>query len=113
MAIKVYGDDFDAMEKSAQQVLAVLQGIPGAADAKAEQTEGLPVMTVDIDHRSPVTASSPCTMQEVVEAAMGGREAGQVFEGDRRFDLVVRLPDALRGKIDTPAVGGFRFRFRK
>jgi cobalt-zinc-cadmium resistance protein CzcA len=102
VAIKVYGDDFDAMEKSAQQVLAVLQGIPGAADAKAEQTEGLPVMTVDIDRAAIARYGlSVHDVQEVVAVAMGGREAGQVFEGDRRFDLVVRLPDALRGKIDT------------
>jgi len=101
VAVKVYGDDFDSMEKTAQQVLAVLQGIPGAADAKAEQTEGLPVMTVDIDRTAIARYGlSVHDVQEVVAVAMGGREAGQVFEGDRRFDLVVRLPDALRGKID-------------
>jgi cobalt-zinc-cadmium resistance protein CzcA len=101
VAVKVYGDDFDSMEKTAQQVLAVLQAIPGAADAKAEQTEGLPVMTVDIDRAAIARYGlSVHDVQEVVAVAMGGREAGQVFEGDRRFDLVVRLPDALRGEID-------------
>ncbi|MFO0492101.1 MAG: efflux RND transporter permease subunit, partial [bacterium] len=101
VAVKVYGDDFDSMEKTAQQVLTVLQGIPGVADAKAEQTEGLPVMTVDIDRAAIARYGlSVHDVQEVVAVAMGGREAGQVFEGDRRFDLVVRLPDALRGKID-------------
>ncbi|MFO0836204.1 MAG: CusA/CzcA family heavy metal efflux RND transporter [Phycisphaerales bacterium] len=101
VAVKVYGDDFDPMEKVAQQVLAVLQSIPGVADAKAEQTEGLPVMTVDIDREAIARYGlSVHDVQEVVAVAMGGREAGQVFEGDRRFDLVVRLPDALRGKID-------------
>ncbi|MGH7130518.1 MAG: efflux RND transporter permease subunit [Phycisphaerales bacterium] len=102
VAVKVYGDDFDSMEKSAQQILTVLQSIPGAADAKAEQTEGLPVMTVDIDRAAIARYGlSVHDVQEVVAVAMGGREAGQVFEGDRRFDLVVRLPDALRGKIDV------------
>ncbi len=102
VAVKVYGDNFDSMEKTAQQVLATLQGIPGAADAKVEQTEGLPVMTVDID-RAAIARYGLAVhdVQEVVAVAMGGREAGQVFEGDRRFDLVVRLPDALRGRIDT------------
>ncbi len=101
VAVKVYGDDFDAMEKTARQVLAVLQGVAGAADAKAEQTEGLPVMTVEIDRGAIARYGlSVHDVQEVVSVAMGGREAGQVFEGDRRFDLVVRLPDATRGRID-------------
>jgi cobalt-zinc-cadmium resistance protein CzcA len=101
VAVKVYGDDFDSMESTAQQVLTTLQGIPGAADVKAEQTEGLPVLTVDIDRVAIARYGlSVHDVQEVVAVAMGGREAGQVFEGDRRFDLIVRLPDALRGKID-------------
>jgi len=102
VAIKVYGDDFASMQKSAAEVLAVLQAIPGAADAKVEQTEGLPVMTVVPDRavlaRYGLNVSD---VQDVVAVAMGGREAGLVFEGDRRFDLVVRLPDALRGKVDV------------
>ncbi|MFO0875650.1 MAG: CusA/CzcA family heavy metal efflux RND transporter [Phycisphaerales bacterium] len=102
VAVKVYGDDFDSMEKTAQRVLAVLQGIPGAADAKSEQTEGLPVMTVAIDRAAIARYGlSVAEVQAVVSVAMGGADAGQVFEGDRRFDLVVRLPDSLRGKIDT------------
>jgi len=101
VAVKVYGDDFAAMQKSAAEVLAVLQTIPGVADAKVEQTEGLPVMTVEPNRavlaRYGLNLSD---VQDVVAAAMGGREAGLVFEGDRRFDLVVRLPDALRGNVD-------------
>ena len=101
VAVKVYGDDFASMQKTASEVLAALQGIAGVADAKVEQTEGLPVMTVDPDRavlaRYGLNLSD---VQDVVAVAMGGREAGLVFEGDRRFDLVVRLPDALRGKVD-------------
>jgi cobalt-zinc-cadmium resistance protein CzcA len=89
------------MKKTADTVLSTLQGIAGVADAKVEQTEGLPVMTVDPDRavlaRYGLNLSD---VQDVVAVAMGGREAGLVFEGDRRFDLVVRLPDALRGKVD-------------
>ncbi|MCC6970253.1 MAG: CusA/CzcA family heavy metal efflux RND transporter [Phycisphaerales bacterium] len=104
VAVKVYGDDFGAMERTAQRVLAVLRGIPGAADAKAEQTEGLPVVTVGIDREAISRFGlSVHEVQEVVAVAMGGRRAGQVFEGDRRFDVVVRLADALRGKPDTLA----------
>jgi len=101
VAVKVYGDDFTSMQETANKVLSTLQGIAGAADAKVEQTEGLPVMTVDPDRavlaRYGLNLSD---VQDVVAVAMGGREAGLVFEGDRRFDLVVRLPDALRGKVD-------------
>jgi cobalt-zinc-cadmium resistance protein CzcA len=102
VAIKVYGDDFDKMQQTAEQILDVLQGIRGAADAKVEQTAGLPVLTVDIDRDAVARYGlSMADVQDVVAAAMGGREAGLVFEGDRRFDLVVRLPEELRGKLQT------------
>ncbi|MFO0831452.1 MAG: CusA/CzcA family heavy metal efflux RND transporter [Phycisphaerales bacterium] len=101
VAVKVYGDDFASMEQSARSVLAVLQTIPGAADAKAEQTEGLPVMTIDIDRGALSRYGlSVHDVQEVVAVAIGGRGAGQVFEGDRRFDLIVRLPDAMRSRLN-------------
>ena len=101
VAVKVYGDDFASMQKSAAAVLAALQSVPGAADAKMEQTEGLPVMTVEPDRAALARYGlSVADVQDVVAAAMGGREAGLVFEGDRRFDLMVRLPDALRGNPD-------------
>jgi cobalt-zinc-cadmium resistance protein CzcA len=113
VAVKVYGDDFASMQRTAAEVLGVLQGIPGAADAKVEQTEGLPVMTVVPDRAALARYGlNVSDVQEVVAVAMGGRQAGQVFEGDRRFDLVVRLPDALRGdfgmleRLPIPLPGG-------
>ncbi|MBI5762586.1 MAG: CusA/CzcA family heavy metal efflux RND transporter [Planctomycetes bacterium] len=102
VAIKVYGDDFEEMRQTAEQIAGALRGIPGAADVKVEQTTGLPVMTVDMDR--PAIARyglNVAEVQDVVAAAMGGREAGLVFEGDRRFDLIVRLPETLRGRVDT------------
>ncbi|NUQ51744.1 MAG: CusA/CzcA family heavy metal efflux RND transporter [Phycisphaerales bacterium] len=102
VAIKVYGDDFEKMQATAQQILTVLQSIPGAADAKVEQTEGLPMMTVNIDREAISRYGlSISDVQDVVAVAMGGKEAGIVFEGDRRFDLVVRLPDSIRAQIDA------------
>jgi cobalt-zinc-cadmium resistance protein CzcA len=102
VAVKVYGDDFDSMGRTALQILAVLQSIPGAADAKMEQTEGLPVMTVEIDRLAIARYGlSVADVQDVVAVAMGGAEAGQVFEGDRRFDLIVRLPDELRSRLSV------------
>ncbi len=102
VAVKVYGDDFTKMGATAQQIAAALQSIPGAADVKVEQTEGLPVMTVDIDRAAIARYGLNIQdVQDVVAAAIGGKEAGQVFEGDRRFDLFVRLPDSMRGKMDA------------
>ncbi|RIK63148.1 MAG: CusA/CzcA family heavy metal efflux RND transporter [Planctomycetota bacterium] len=102
VAVKVFGDDFDAMRKTANDILALLQQVPGVADAKVEQTTGLPVLTIDIDRAAIARYGLNVTdVQDVVAAAIGGREAGQVFEGDRRFDLVVRLPEQIRGRMDA------------
>lgn len=102
VAVKVYGDDFESMTQTAQQVLAAIQSVPGAADTKMEQVEGLPVMTVDIDRAAIARYGlNVSDVQSVVAAAMGGAHSGLVFEGDRRFDLVVRLPDEIRSQIDA------------
>jgi len=105
VAIKVYGNDFDEMRRTADEILAVLQDISGVADAKVEQTTGLPVMTIDTD-RSAIAryGIDVADVQDVVAIAIGGREAGQVFEGDRRIDLVVRLPEEVREDIAGLAV---------
>ncbi len=100
VAVKLYGDDFDKLTPTAQAIAEVLQGIPGAADVKAEQTQGLPVMSVAIDRAAIARHGlNVADVQDVIAVAIGGREAGLVFEGDRRFDLVVRLPDDIRRDI--------------
>jgi len=104
VAIKVYGDDFAAMRASAGRILAVLQTIPGAADARVEQTSGMPVLTVEIDRGAIARYGlNVADVQDVVAVAIGGRAAGLVFEGDRRFDVVVRLPEGLRADPATLA----------
>ncbi|SUS03297.1 Nickel-cobalt-cadmium resistance protein NccA [uncultured Defluviicoccus sp.] len=102
VAIKLYGDDLDAMSASAGRIAAILQSIPGAADVKAEQTAGFPTLDVQFDRDA--IARYGLTLEEVtdtVASAMAGREAGIVFEGDRRFDVVVRLPNAVRDNLDA------------
>ena len=100
VAVKVYGDDFSAMELTARKISNILGGIQGAADVRVEQTTGLPLMEVSIDRDVIARVGLGVSdVQDVVAAAMGGRAAGLVFEGDRRFDLVVRLPDELREDI--------------
>lgn len=97
VAVKVYGDEFEQMQKTAAQIVSVLQSVPGAADVKAEQTDGLPALNIQIDRQAIARLGlSVADVQDVISIAVGGREAGQVFEGDRRFDLVVRLPDDVR-----------------
>ena len=102
VAVKVYGDDFDAMQTTAAAIAQVLQSVPGAADVKVEQTTGLPILSVLIDRAAIARYGlNVADVQDVVAIAMGGREAGLVFEGDRRFPLMVRLPEAC-ARISTP-----------
>src|SRR3546814_17090455 len=73
-----------------------LNGVAGAADVQLEQTTGLPLMTVTPDRAALARYGlSVAAVQDAVSIAMGGAVAGQVFEGDRRFDIVVRLPEEL------------------
>lgn len=102
IGIKIFGDDLDTLLRLAQQVQSVIQPIKGAADVKSEQVSGLPVLTVKIDRpalsRYGISVSD---VQGLVEIAVGGKDVGKVFEGDRRFDIVVRLPESLRGDIEA------------
>jgi heavy metal efflux system protein len=101
VAVKVYGDDFAQMQETAAAVARTLQSIPGAADVRVEQTSGLPVMQVRIDRAAAARYGlNVADVQDVVAIAVGGREAGLVFEGDRRFPLMVRLPEDLRRNDD-------------
>ncbi|MGE3539168.1 MAG: efflux RND transporter permease subunit [Candidatus Tectimicrobiota bacterium] len=104
VAVKVYGDDFAAMQTTAAALARVLQHVPGAADVKVEQTTGLPILSVLIDRAAIARYGLHVKdVQDVVAIAMGGREAGLVFEGDRRFPLVVRLPESQRQNLDALA----------
>ena len=102
VGVKIFGDDLDTLLRLAGQVQAVVQGIRGAADAKTEQVTGLPVMTVKLNR--PALARygiSAADVQAAVEIAVGGKNAGLLFEGDRRFEIVVRLPEHLRVDVDA------------
>ncbi len=102
VALKVFGDDLDVLLANGEEIAEVLEKIPGAADVKVEQISGLPVLTVMIDRpRISRYGLNVADVQEVVEVAVGGKEAGQVFEGDRRFDLLVRLPERLREDLEA------------
>jgi cobalt-zinc-cadmium resistance protein CzcA len=102
VAVKVFGDDMDVLNAEAAKIAATLQGIKGAAEVKVEQTTGLPMLTVAIDRsRAARYGLNASDIQETLATALGGKEAGTMFEGDRRFDIVVRLPETLRGDLDA------------
>ncbi|MBT5633724.1 MAG: CusA/CzcA family heavy metal efflux RND transporter [Nitrospina sp.] len=101
VAVKVFGDDLDKLLELADEIEHVLADIPGASDVKVEQVTGLPVLTVEMDRPAMARLGiNVVDVQEVVEIAVGGKNSGQVFEGDRRFDLIVRLSEDLRTNID-------------
>jgi heavy metal efflux system protein len=101
IAVKVFGDDTEVLAEVGQQIEQVLSGVPGAADTKLEQTTGLPLLTIKLKKEEMARLGvNVADVQDVIEVAFGGKAVGQVFEGDRRFDIVVRLPEALRSNLD-------------
>ncbi|MGK2951218.1 MAG: efflux RND transporter permease subunit [Thiobacillus sp.] len=102
VAVKVYGDNLDQLTRLASRVERVMRSVPGAEDVKAEQVTGLPLLTITPDPAALARYGlNPGDVQETVATAIGGSVAGQLIEGDRRFDLVVRLPESQR---QDPAV---------
>ncbi|HAJ03699.1 MAG TPA: CusA/CzcA family heavy metal efflux RND transporter, partial [Brevundimonas sp.] len=97
LAVMVYGDDFGTLQRVADQVASSLRETTGAADVRVEQASGLPTLTVSVDRIAAASYGlSAADVSEAVSAGIGGAEAGTIFEGDRRFDVVVRLPEAAR-----------------
>ncbi len=102
VAVKVFGDNMEVLEETGQAVEKVLATVTGAADVKLEQTTGLPLMTIHLKRDALARYGlNIADVQEVIEIALGGKTAGEVFEGDRRFDLAVRLPENLRTDIEA------------
>ena len=102
VAVKLFGDDMAVLNATAAKISAVLGTIPGATGVKVEQTSGLPMLTVDIDRSKTARYGlNVADVQETIATAIGGKEAGTLFEGDRRFDIVVRLPENLRNDLDA------------
>ncbi len=105
LGIKVFGDDLDQLVTSANQILQAVNKVQGAADTKVEQVTGLPTLSV-IPNRTALAryGLNVVELQDWVAAAIGGTSAGILYEGDRRFELIVRLPETLRRDLDKLAV---------
>ena len=104
LAVKVFGDDFEALIEIGEAVEQVVSSVDGAADVSVEQTTGLPVLTVVPDREAIARYGLDIAqVQELVSTALGGAVASQLYEGDRRFDIVVRLDEDLREDPDALA----------
>jgi cobalt-zinc-cadmium resistance protein CzcA len=102
ISVKVFGDEFSPMLRAANQIAAILKRLEGAADVKVEEAQGLPILEIRIDKAEIARRGlSFSDVQDVIGIAIGGSAAGLVFQGDRRFQIIVRLPDALRGDVDA------------
>ncbi|ONG37149.1 cation transporter [Alkanindiges hydrocarboniclasticus] len=97
VGVKIFGDDMQVLNQQAEIIAAKLRQINGAADVKVEQTSGLPLLTVEIKRdAAALYGLSSQQIQDTVAAAIGGTVAGQILQGDRRFDLVIRQSDQMR-----------------
>ncbi|MNS18093.1 Cobalt-zinc-cadmium resistance protein CzcA [compost metagenome] len=114
VAVKLYGEDLDVLAQTANRIAGVVQKVPGAREVNVEQVEGQTYLNIRINRQALARyGSSVNHVQEVIEGAIGGRSVGQVIEGQRRFDIMVKLPEANRGSveairnllIDTPGGG--------
>ncbi|WP_051054020.1 efflux RND transporter permease subunit [Fibrella aestuarina] len=102
IAVKIYGEDLAILFAKANQAAASMKSIPGVADIKVEQISGLPQMLVTYNRpRLAQYGVSVASLNRVLKAAFAGETAGVVFEGEKRFDLVVRLDSTYRQTIDN------------
>lgn len=102
VAVKVFGDDMQIMNATAEAIFKVLSSTRGGEDVKVEQTTGLPMLTINIDRQEIARLGvNVADVQEVISIAMNGREATALFKGDRRFEIVIRLPEEERVDVET------------
>ncbi len=102
VAVKIFGDDLAVLRDNAKKVESVLKGIEGASDVKTEQSSGLSTLQIKVNREQVARYGiNVADVQDVVSLAVGGKQAGLFFEGDKRFDIVVRLPESLREKLEV------------
>ncbi|WP_319245204.1 efflux RND transporter permease subunit [uncultured Propionivibrio sp.] len=102
VAIKVFGDDLDLLRKKAEEIARLAQTIPGAEDLRVERISGQQYLTIDIDRQAIARFGlNASDIHDVIEIAIGGKEAVQIFEGERRFSGIVRLPERFRNDVES------------
>ncbi|MCZ6632376.1 MAG: CusA/CzcA family heavy metal efflux RND transporter [bacterium] len=104
LAVKLFGDDLDVLKERADEIASVVGSIRGAADVQVDQVSGTPQLLIQVDRQAIARYGiNVSDVQEVIAAAVGGEEAGQIFEGIRRFDILVRFAEVYR---NTPEAIG-------
>jgi cobalt-zinc-cadmium resistance protein CzcA len=102
VAIKLFGDDLDTLVTHADRIASVVRKVPGAREVNVERVQGQTYLNIHIDRQALARyGSSVSHVQELIEAAIGGRAVGELIDGQRRFDIMVRLPEARRGSIEA------------
>jgi cobalt-zinc-cadmium resistance protein CzcA len=102
IAVKIFGDEFEPMLRAANEVAANLRAVRGAVDVRVEQAGGLPVLEIKVDKSAIARRGlSVSAVHDVIGAAVGGQEAGVIFEGDRSFEIIVRLPENVRADLEA------------
>ncbi len=97
VGIKIFGDDMQTLNQEAEKIAEKLKKIKGASEVKVEQTDGLPVLNIDIDHALAAQYGlSVKSIQDLVATSIGGQNVGEILQGDRRFDFVIRLDESMR-----------------
>ncbi|MCE0722903.1 CusA/CzcA family heavy metal efflux RND transporter [Legionella resiliens] len=102
VAVKVFGDDMNTLREIAESISTQLKEVPGAADVKVEQVSGLPLLTIEINRDTLARYGlQAAAVQDAIVIATGGKKGGELFDGDKRFDLIVRLPESLRSSPEV------------
>ncbi len=102
IAIKLFGEDLETLKEKAEEIAKVVTKIEGAADVKVEQVTGLPQLQIRVDRNKIARYGiNVADVNQIIETAIGGKSAGEVFEGERRFDLVVRFRESARSDVDV------------
>ena len=102
IAIKLFGDDMEILKEKAEEIARVVATVKGVADLRVEQVAGQPYLTVDIDRNKIARYGiNVADIQEIIETAIGGKAATEVFEGDKRFQVILRFPEEKRNSSET------------
>jgi cobalt-zinc-cadmium resistance protein CzcA len=104
VAVRLYGDDLTTLTEVGEQLLQVLSAVPGAADARLEQQDGLPLLSIEPEREHlALLGLDVAALQQLLQTAVGGQQLGQIYQGDQRFALTLRLPESMRQ--DPSALG--------
>lgn len=102
IAVKIFGDDLDKLRELSEQIARILRTVPGAQDIRIERLSGQQSLTIDVDRNAIArNGINVADVHELIETAVGGREVSTLYEGERRFAIVVRFPQHFRDSIES------------